>query len=73
MLTVYKSRDDEPLMCSASKYVKQSESSDVGTELVKILGENRYLRQKLEEVCVICSVVPFVCKLAIIFYAGWMA
>ncbi|XP_067937604.1 gamma-aminobutyric acid type B receptor subunit 2-like [Watersipora subatra] len=46
---VSKSRGLEPLMGSASKYVQQPVSSDVGIELVKILAENRYLKKQLEE------------------------
>lgn len=38
-------------MCSASKYMQPPVSDDVGTELVRILGENKYLKRKLEEVC----------------------
>lgn len=49
---VYRSKGSEPLMGSASKYVQQPVSDDIGTEIVKILGENRYLKRKLEEVCV---------------------
>ena len=51
MMVVYKSNGMEPLMGSASKYVQQPASNDVGIEFVRILAENRFLKKKLEEVC----------------------
>lgn len=56
VLVIRNTGGSEPYMTSASKYIQQPMSNDVGEELLKMLGENHYLKQRLDEVIkVVCN------------------
>jgi len=50
MFVIYHNKGKEPYMNSVSKYIQAPMSNDAGEELLKVLGENHYLKQRLHEV-----------------------